>query len=110
MPHSTSQTPLRIERALACRYSVADHREAWPRILPGLEKLHRQYEEQDWDIAGIRTMLDEDRALLLTDDTDPSASGSTLGHAARAKPPATPATTPQTRRTSPPRPSDGGRT
>jgi hypothetical protein len=73
MQPSTSPTQQRIEHALACRYRVADHREAWPRILPGLEKLHSQYVEQDWDIEGIRTMLDEDRALLLTDDNDDSA-------------------------------------
>jgi hypothetical protein len=73
MPHSTTPTPLRIERALACRYRIADHREAWPRILPGLEKLHAQYVEQDWDIEGIRLMLDEERALLLTDDNEPGA-------------------------------------
>lgn len=73
MPHSTTPTQQRIERVLACRYRIADHREAWSRILPGLEKLHSQYVEQDWDIPGIRSMLDDDHAILLTDDNDDTA-------------------------------------
>lgn len=73
MPHSTSATQRRIERVLGVRYRIADHRDVWARIVPGLQKLHAQFSEQDWDIEGIRTMLDEDRALLLTDDNDPSA-------------------------------------
>lgn len=73
MQQSTSPTPQRIERALACRYRIADHREVWSRVLPSLEELHKQYPDQDWDIDGIRAMLDEDRAIMLTDDNDPSA-------------------------------------
>lgn len=73
MQPSTTPTPHRIERTLACRYRIADHREAWARVLPGLEELHKQYPDQDWDIDGIRLMLDEERALLLTDDNEPGA-------------------------------------
>ena len=73
MQPSTTPTPQQIEHALACRYRIADHREAWSRILPGLEELHRQHAEQNWTIDGVRDMLDEDLALMLTDDNDPSA-------------------------------------
>lgn len=63
----------RIDAIVQARCVLADHREVWPRILPGLEELHGISVTQDWDIASIRKMLDDERAFLLTDEADPSA-------------------------------------
>jgi len=52
---------------------LPDHREVWPNILPGLEALHAMHPEQDWDIAGVRKLLDNDLAVLLVDAADPAA-------------------------------------
>jgi hypothetical protein len=73
MQQSTTQTQRLTKAPLPCHYRVADHREAWARILPGLEKLHAMYPDQDWSITDIRKMLDRDVALLLTDDADETA-------------------------------------
>lgn len=64
---------MQIEAIAKARPVLADHREAWPRILPGLRSLHDLHSMQDWDIDSIRKMLDEDRAFLLTDHADPTA-------------------------------------
>lgn len=64
-----------IEAIVHSRCILADHREAWPCILPGLQALHALCDTADWDIPSIRKMLDEDRAFLLTDEADPSAFG-----------------------------------
>lgn len=61
-----------IDAIVGARYAIADHREVWARVLPGLEELHQMHREQDWDVAGIRQMLDEDTALLLVDEADNS--------------------------------------
>ena len=58
---------------MATRYHCPDHREVWADILPGLEELSAMYADQDWDIEGVRQMLDEQRAVLLVDSADPSA-------------------------------------
>jgi hypothetical protein len=71
MQLSTTQTRQRIDRVLACRYHLADHREEWSRILPGLEKLHAMGLSEDWSIESLRKMLDEDLAMILMDDKDP---------------------------------------
>jgi hypothetical protein len=62
-----------IEAVMQARPALADHREVWPRILPGLETLHALSATQDWDIASIRQLLDEGRAFLLTDEADDRA-------------------------------------
>lgn len=62
-----------IEDIVQSRFVLADHRVAWPRILPGLQALHDLGPLQDWSIASVRAMLDADRAFLLTDEADPSA-------------------------------------
>lgn len=63
----------RIDAIVQSRCALADHREAWPRILPGLQALHGLSATQDWDVPSIRMMLDKDRAFLLTDAAEPSA-------------------------------------
>jgi len=73
MQPSISQTPRQTDRRLACHYRIADHREVWERVLPGLERLYEMHEHQDWNIESVRKMLDDDLAMLLTDDADPSA-------------------------------------
>jgi len=73
MQLSTTQTQQRIDAIFRCRYRVADHREEWARILPGLEALHAQDPQQDWDIDGIRAQLDEEMAFLLIDEDMPGA-------------------------------------
>ena len=71
MQQSTTQTRQRIDRVLACRYRLADHREEWPRLLPALEKLAAMHLSDDWSIDVLRGMLDEDLAMVLMDENDP---------------------------------------
>lgn len=72
MQPCTTQTAPQINAVLAARYHMPDHRLVWPQILPGLQALAAMFEDQDWDIDGIRRMLDEDQAVLLVDDADPT--------------------------------------
>ena len=72
MQLSTTPKAPQIDAVLGARYAIADHREVWERVLPGLEEMHAIHRQQDWDIAGIRQMLDEDTALLLVDEADAS--------------------------------------
>jgi hypothetical protein len=58
---------------MAARCHMPDHREVWPDILPGLEKLEAMYSDRDWSIDGVRLMLDEGRAVLIVDRADPTA-------------------------------------
>jgi hypothetical protein len=69
----TTPTAPQIDAVLAARYHIADHREVWGQVLPGIESLFAMHPDQDWSIAGLREMLDEDRAFLLVDDADPTA-------------------------------------
>lgn len=55
------------------RCIAPDHREVWGDILPGLQRLAAMYADPDWSIDDVRKMLDEGRAVLLTDRSDPSA-------------------------------------
>lgn len=71
MQHSTTPTARPIDAPARCR--VVDHVKAWDAILPGLHALHEQDDVQDWDVEGIRKLLDSGRGLLVTDDNDPSA-------------------------------------
>lgn len=73
MLQSTSQIQQRIDRVLSCRLRLADYREAWPRVLPGLEELAAMRLADDWSIESLRGMFDEDLAMLLTDEEDASA-------------------------------------
>lgn len=73
MQACTTQNRTLIERAMQARIWAPDHRDVWPDILPGLEKLASMYADSDWTIDGVRQMLDEDRAVLLVDRADPSA-------------------------------------
>jgi hypothetical protein len=70
---STTQTAPQTDLPLPPHFYVADHREAWPRILPGLEKFHALFPDQDWTIEGLRRMLDDDQAFLIADASDPCA-------------------------------------
>ena len=72
MQPCTTQTAPQINAVLKARYHMPDHREVWPQILPGLQALAAMFEDQDWDIDGVRQMLDEDQAVLLVDDADPT--------------------------------------
>lgn len=58
---------------MCCRLILADHRELWSRILPGLEKLRAMNLTNDWSIEGLRKMLDEDLVMLLTDECESGA-------------------------------------
>lgn len=54
------------------RCYVADHQEVWQSILPGLHALYEQEDGQDWDIEGIRKLLDSGRGLLVVDADAPT--------------------------------------
>lgn len=58
---------------MSARYHMPDHREVWADILPGLEALAAMYSDNDWSIAGVREMLDDQQAFLLVDVDDPTA-------------------------------------
>jgi hypothetical protein len=73
MQQSTTLNPRQTDRLADCRFRLADHRVVWPRVLPGLETLHAMHDEQEWTVASVRKMLDNDLAMLLTDDDDPAA-------------------------------------
>ena len=69
----TTPTATPISPALTVRYHIADHSAVWPDIAPGLEELHAAHAEQDWSPLSVRQMLDDDMAVLLVDDDDPTA-------------------------------------
>lgn len=71
-PCTTPKAPP-IDRPPVTRFYVADHREAWPCILPGLEEMLAMYSDNDWSIERVRELLDDDRAFLLVDADDPHA-------------------------------------
>jgi len=73
MQPCTTPKARQIEAIAAVRYHIADHREVWSRILPGLEEMHALHPEQNWDIDGVREMLDDDTALLLVEDEETSS-------------------------------------
>jgi hypothetical protein len=56
---------------MSCR--VEDHLKVWDRVLPGMIRLYNQDPIQDWTIDDVRSQLDRGRALLVIDDTEPSA-------------------------------------
>jgi hypothetical protein len=73
MQACTSPTQQQIKRMTQTRLALPHPRDAWATILPGLEKLAGMYPDNDWTIEGVRRMLDEDEAVLLVDQSDPSA-------------------------------------
>lgn len=73
MQACTTLIPPLTERVMTARFHMPDHRYAWPDILPGLEELASMYPDNDWSIDRVRSMLDEDRAVLLVDRADPTA-------------------------------------
>src|SRR5262245_56557540 len=73
MQQFTSQTAPQIDDLRGLPYRVADHREAWVDIMPGLLALLARHAEADWTISGMRRLLDEDLAILLVDAEDPKA-------------------------------------
>src|SRR4051794_19153965 len=72
MQRCTTQTQQQIDAAITALCKVGDHREVWDQLLPGLQALHAQG-AQDWDIEGVRDLLDNEQAILLLDAADPSA-------------------------------------
>ena len=72
MQASTTLTAPQIEAVLSASYRIANPREAWPQILPGLEKLAAQHPDNDWTIDGVREMLDDLDTFLLVDNDDPT--------------------------------------
>ena len=73
MQACTTPTAPPISPALDARYHVANHREEWAAVVPGLEEMEKMNSQRDWSIKTIRDMLDDGTALLLVDDDDPSA-------------------------------------
>jgi len=73
MQHSTTQTRPLTDYVTPERCYAPDHRDVWADILPGLEKLHAMYPDNDWTIERVRQMLDDGRAILLVDRAEPSA-------------------------------------
>lgn len=69
----TTQTPTQTDPPMVDHYYVANHREAWASVLPGLKKLQAMYADPDWSIDGIQEMLEDERVFLLVDRVDPSA-------------------------------------
>jgi hypothetical protein len=57
---------------MVARCYCPNHREVWADIRPGLENLAAMYPDNDWSIAGVRLMLDEGRAVLIVDRSDPT--------------------------------------
>ena len=73
MQPCTTQKPTQIDAVLSATYHMPDHRRVWNDILPGLEALAAMHPDQDWDIEGVRHLLDTDQAILLVDNHDRSA-------------------------------------
>lgn len=73
MQPCTTQTATPINPAFAAGYHIADHCAVWSDIAPGLDALHEMHPDQDWSPIDVRRMLDEDLAVLLVDDDDPTA-------------------------------------
>jgi hypothetical protein len=69
MQQSITQTPPQTDDP---RCHVTNHKDAWLRVLPGLQALHAAHEDQDWSVDGVRRLLDAGEALLIVDDDDES--------------------------------------
>lgn len=73
MQHSTTQIQPQIRRSESERFYLPDHRDVWDDIVPGLEKLLAQHPDNDWSVDSVRKMLDDDIAVLMVDEADPTS-------------------------------------
>lgn len=73
MQPCTTPTQPQIRRCESERFYLPDHRDVWTDIVPGLEDLLTRHPDNDWSVESIRTMLDDDLALLMVDEADPTS-------------------------------------
>lgn len=71
MLQSTTPAPPKTNGTVSGRFRIVEPGDVWEHVLPGLTECYNAHELRNWDIEGVRDLLDDGSYMLIVDSADP---------------------------------------